>query len=147
MSSNRRTQSEAPAPLLVPLARERLKVGRRRVDVARVIVKTTTHIDRVVVDEMLKNDDLKIQRAPVGRLLDEPASPRYDGDVLVIPVMEEVVVVTKRLRLVEEIRIHRRVVSRRHRETVPLRRQRVEVQRQPLRGMSPKGAGANRRVS
>jgi stress response protein YsnF len=147
MSSNRRTQSEAPAPLLIPLARERLKVGKRRVDVARVIVRTTTEVDPVVVDETLAEDEVRVQRTPVGRFLDQPASPRYDGDVLVIPVMEEVVVVTKRLRLVEEIRIHRRVVRRRHRETVPLRRQRIEVERRPVSGVSARSAGAGRRAS
>ena len=147
MSINRRPRSETPAPLIIPLARERLKVGRRRVDVARVIVKTTTEIDPVVVDELLKKDDLRVERAQVGRFIDRPATPRYEGDVLVIPVMEEVVVVTTRLRLVEEIRIHRRVLSRRHRETVPLRRQRVEIERRPERGMNAKSAGANRPAS
>lgn len=147
MSSNRRTHTEAPAPLVIPLARERLKIGRRRVDVARVLIRTTTQIDPVVVDELLKKDDVRIQRTPVGRFIDRPAAPRYDRDVLVIPVMEEVVVVTKRLRLVEEVRIHRGVVSRRHRETVPLRRQRVEIDRRPARGMSVRSAGATRSAS
>ena len=144
MSSKRRTQSEAPAALVIPLARERLKIGRRRIDVARVIVKTFTETDPVVVDEMLNRDDLRIQRVPMDRLLDEPAKPRYDRDVLVIPVMEEVVVVTKRLRLVEEIRVHRRVVSRRHRERVLVRRQRVEIERRPERGISSKSADTHR---
>ena len=144
MSSKRRTQSGAPAALVIPLARERLKIGRRRIDVARVIVKTFTETDPVVVDEMLNRDDLRIQRVPMDRFLDEPATPRYDRDVLVIPVMEEVVVVTKRLRLVEEIRVHRRVVSRRHRERVLVRRQRVEVERRPERGISSKSADTHR---
>jgi stress response protein YsnF len=61
--------------------------------------------------------------------------------------MEEVPVVTKRLWLVEEIRIQRRVVTRRHRETVPVRRQRVEVERRPVKAMSGKDAGAGRRAS
>ena len=147
MSSNRRAQSEAHAPLLIPLARERLKVGKRRIDVARVIVKTRTEIDPVVVDETLARDDVRIQRTPIGRFLERPATPHYEGDVLVIPVMEEVPVVTKRLWLVEEIRIHRRVVTRRHRETVPVRRQRVEVERRPVKAMSEKHAGAGRRAS
>jgi stress response protein YsnF len=147
MSVNRRAQSEAPAPLLIPLARERLKVGKRRVDVARVIVKTTTDIDPVIVDETLARDDVRIRRTPVGRFLERPAAPRYEGDVLVIPLMEEVPVVTKRLWLVEEIRIQRRVVTRRHRETVPVRRQRVEVERRPVKAMSGKDAGASRRAS
>ena len=147
MSSNRRTHTEAAAPLVIPLARERLKVGRRRIDVARVLIKTTTQIDPVVVDELLKKDDVRIRRTPVGRFIDRPVAPRYDRDVLVIPLVEEVVVVTKRLRLVEEIRIERAVVTRRHRETVPLRRQRVQIERHPEKGMNARSAGATRSAS
>jgi stress response protein YsnF len=117
-----------------------LKVGRRRVDLARVIVKTKTDVDPVVVDEALERDDIRIERVPMDRFLDEPALPRYEGDVFVIPVMEEVAVVTRRLRLVEEVRIRRAVLGRRHRETIPVRRQRVEVERRPASGASARTA-------
>ena len=54
------------------------------VDVARVIVRTTTHTDPVVVDETLEAEEIRIERVPVGRLLDKPARPRHEGDVLVV---------------------------------------------------------------
>ena len=130
MSSNRHVPSPASAPQVIPLAAERLTIGRRRVDTARVIVTTKTDHVPVVID------DVRIERVPVDRFIDEPAVPRYEGDVLVVPVMEEVVVVTRRLRLIEEVRIDPHVVSRRHRETVPVRRQRLEVDRRPVKSQS-----------
>ena len=123
-------------PQVVPLASERLTIGRRRVDVSRVIVTTKTDVDPVVIDEVVERDDIRIERVPVDRFLDEPASPRYEGDILVVPVMEEVLIVTRRLRLIEEVRISPRVISRRHRETVPVRRQRIEVERRAVEGRS-----------
>ena len=102
------------------------------------MVKTTTTVDPVVVDELLHADDIRVERVPVGRLIDEPVTPHYEGAVLVIPILEEVPVVTVRLRLVEEIRIHRGVLERRHRETVPVRRQRVEIERRPIRAPNAK---------
>ena len=115
----------------MPIVRERLKVGRRRVETGRVIARTTTTTDAVQIDEELRVDDVRIERVPVGRFVDAPVMPGFDGDVLVIPIMEEVVVVTKRLRIVEEVRIHRLTTTQRHRETVPLRRQTVRIERRP----------------
>ena len=118
----------------MPVVRERLRVERRRVESERVIARSTTTTDDVLVDEALEADDIRIERVPVGRFVDAPVMPVFEGDVLVIPVMEEVVVLTRRLRIVEEVRIHRRTVAQRHRETVPLRRQTVRVERRPGRG-------------
>lgn len=136
MSSNRHLPSSASAAEVIPLAAERLTIGRRRVDTARVIVTTKTDHVPVVIDEVIERDDVRIERVPVDRFIDEPAVPRYEGDVLVVPVMEEVVVVTRRLRLIEEVRIDPHVVTRRHRETVPVRRQRLEVDRRPVKSQS-----------
>ena len=128
---NRRAASEEDAALTIPIVRERLKVGRRRVEAGRAIARTTTTTDEVQIDEALRADDVRIERVPVGRFVDAPVMPGFDGDVLVIPIMEEVVVVTKRLRIIEEVRIHRRTTTQRHRETVALRRQTVRLERRP----------------
>ena len=133
MSSKSRPR-ESSALRSIPLARETLNVGRRRVETERVTVKTATDVEPVVIDEMLHEEHVAVQRTPVGRFVEEAPAPRYEGDALIIPVVEEVVVVERRLRLVEEVRIERQVGTRRHRETVPLRRQRVEVRRRPLIG-------------
>lgn len=53
-------------------------------------------------------DDYEIERVAVGRLLDEPIAQRHEGDTLVLPVVEEVLVYEKKLYLREEIRITRR---------------------------------------
>jgi stress response protein YsnF len=136
MPSNRHAPSEPSAAPVIPLAAERLTIGRRRIDTARVIITTKTDHVPVVIDEVIQRDDVRIERVPVDRFIDKPAAPRYEGDVLVIPVMEEVIVVTRRLRLIEEVRIDPKVVTGRHRETVPVRRQRIEVERRPVKSQS-----------
>jgi uncharacterized protein (TIGR02271 family) len=119
---------------VVPLARERLAIGRKRVPTGRVNVTTTTTYDTVEIDEPATADEVTVERVRVGALVDEPVEPRFEGDVLVIPVMEEVVITSRRFRVVEEVRIRRRVVTRRHRETVKLRRQKVRIERRPDAG-------------
>ncbi len=49
-----------------------------------------------------------IERVKVERLILEPVSQRQEGDTLILPVVEEVLVVEKRLMLREEIRITRK---------------------------------------
>lgn len=44
-----------------------------------------------------------VRRVSVDRVIDEPAKPRQEGDTIIYPVMEEVLVVQKKLVLKEEI--------------------------------------------
>ena len=69
----------------------------------------------------------------------EAPAARVEGDTTVIPVVEERLVVVKRLVLVEEVRVRhvleRQVVS----EPVVLRRQRAVVERVPSVGDAGEG--------
>ena len=46
-----------------------------------------------------------VETVRVDRMLDGPVSQRQEGDVLILPVIEEVWVIEKKLLLREEIRI------------------------------------------
>lgn len=45
------------------------------------------------MEELLGHDDVEIERAAVGREVDQAPTVREDGDTLIIPIVEEVVVV------------------------------------------------------
>jgi uncharacterized protein (TIGR02271 family) len=55
---------------------------------------------------------------------------RTEGGVIVVPVLEEILVVEKRLVLKREIRIQKRQTSETVEIPVSLRKQRVKVERQ-----------------
>lgn len=59
-------------------------------------------------DEQLFGEDVSVERVPVNRILDGPIETRHEGDTTIIPVIEEVLTVQKRLFLREEVRITRR---------------------------------------
>jgi len=59
-------------------------------------------------NEPLFREDCEIERIAVRKLLDRPAETRQEGDTLIVPLMEEVWVVEKRLLLREELHITRR---------------------------------------
>ena len=77
----------------------------------------------------MEGESVEVTRVPVNREIDAAPSIRTDGDVTIIPVVEEVVVIEKRLVLVEEI--HLRRTKTREEVTVPvkLRKQRATVER------------------
>ena len=62
----------------------------------------------VTIDEPLFSEDVDVERVPVNRILDGPVQSRQEGDTTVIPVVEEVITIQKRLLLREEVRITRR---------------------------------------
>jgi stress response protein YsnF len=104
---------ERPA-VSVPVRAERLRIARRvrAGDTVRVTVRPRRRV--VVVDEPTAAERVSVERVAVDRFVDQPVPPRRDGDTLVISVVEEVVVVAKRLKVVEEVRITRkREITRR----------------------------------
>jgi stress response protein YsnF len=64
-------------------------------------------------------------------MIDEPLSIRYEGDTTIIPLLEEVLVIEKRLVLREEVHIKKlqRVVY--NPQEVSLREEQVDIVRKP----------------
>jgi uncharacterized protein (TIGR02271 family) len=113
----------------VPLIEEQLRVGKRLVETGRVRIHTMVDESRVWVKEDLQREEVEVVRVPVDRQIDTVPEIRTENDVMIIPVVEEVVVVEKRLILVEELHVHRRRTVDHVEEAVVLRRTRAEVER------------------
>lgn len=109
---------------------ERLEVGRRVVDSGPTL-RLRKQVEEVPapVNEQVAHEFVDIQRVPVGRVLEAPVPVRQEGDVMVVPVIEERLVTRKELVLVEEIRLTRRREVREVSAEVSLRRERVVVER------------------
>ena len=90
---------------MIPVVREFVHVSKRTVESGRVVVHKTTVERDETVEAMLLREDLQVERVAVGRVVDEAPATRREGDVLIVPIMEEVLVTEKRLMLKEELRI------------------------------------------
>ena len=66
---------------------------------------------------------------PIQRVVDAPLPVREEHGTLIVPVLEEVLVVEKRLMLKEEIHIRTHRVETRQPQQVTLRREEVSVER------------------
>lgn len=113
----------------IELVAEQLRVGKRRVVTGRVDVRTVTDTVEETVRSTLRGESVEVVHVPVGREVEVAPTIRTEGDVTIIPVLEEVLVVETRLVLKEEIHIRRISRSDTVETTVPLRRQRAVVER------------------
>lgn len=126
-----------PAPDLdgqrtLPLFEERATVEVRKVERGRVRVSTRvlTHEENVV--RAVTREAVEIVRVPVGREVDAVPSVREEPDgTLVVPVVEERLVVETRLVLREEVHLRRRRETETVTVPVTLRREEAEVRRLP----------------
>lgn len=116
----------------VPVIEEQLAVGTRMVDTGRgVRIHKTVSEQPVTIDEALLREEVEVRHVPVDRIVapDEAPVTRYEGDTLIVPIMEEVLVLERRLRIKEELHITRHQRHERHAETVMLKSEQVSVER------------------
>ena len=115
--------------LILPLLAEDVSVTRAQVDGDTVRVTTVTREQQRPVDEVLTHERVEIERVPIGRVVESVPPVREEGDTTIMSVVEEVVVVERRLILKEEVRIRRVRVTENHRETVMVREQNAVITR------------------
>ena len=113
----------------IPLAEEEVSVGVERRTTGRVRVGTVTGSFEEHVSADVESSDVDVQRVQVGRVVEAVPEIRVDGDVTIIPVIEEVLVIEKRLVLKEELHVTRTRVRERIEVPVTLRRQEVMIER------------------
>lgn len=108
---------------------ETLTTAKQRVVTGRVRVNVQTSNVEEIARAELSGETVEVTRVPIGRLVDEAPLSRVEGDVTIIPILEEVLVVEKRLNLKEEVHIRRRTTVETVEAPVQLRRQRAVVER------------------
>ncbi|HEX9820021.1 MAG TPA: DUF2382 domain-containing protein [Methylomirabilota bacterium] len=124
-------------------------MDRRRVTVGTVRIRKKTRYRDVVVDEPGAHEDVRVRRVPAGRFVDGPGPDRYVNGRLIVSILEEVPVIVRRLRVVEELHIERRrqVVRRRQRVTVRREEPIIERERAPRAPLPEQNPRESRRPS
>jgi len=116
--------------LVIPVVEERLEVSRERVETGRVRITKSVEAREVVVDDPLKRESVRVEHVPINQVVTGAVPQvREEGDVTVIPILEERVVTRTELVLVEEVRIHRDHSEYNDPQRVTLRKEVVAVER------------------
>ncbi|MBZ5712383.1 YsnF/AvaK domain-containing protein [Nannocystis pusilla] len=121
------TEATARDVAVIPRVEERLRVDTRVRERGRVRIDKTVEERDEPVELASSEDHVVSWRVPVGRPVDAPVPVRYDGDTMILPIHEEVVVVQKQLVLREElhVRVHR--VHLREQQTMHLRSEAISI--------------------
>lgn len=116
---------------VIPLLREDVVIDKRKVEGDRVRVSIETLTETKTVEEELLSDAVDVRRVSFDRPLSEIPEIRREGDVTIVPVVRERLVLKKELVLVEEVHItHRREQQTVQRE-IDIRRQEPRIERLP----------------
>lgn len=91
----------------IPLHEEVLEATKRPVERGKVLIHKTVETEPVAQQVTVGREDVSVERVPVDQLVTEAPAPRWEGDTLIVPLVEEVLVVAKRLRVREELRVTR----------------------------------------
>ena len=117
---------------VVPLIEEQLAIAKRTVATATVHLEKTVEAFDITLNESLAVNSWNIERVAVGQVMEVEPTVRQEGATTVYPLLEERLVLTKQLILVEEIRVTRETSEQRDTRTVTLRREHLNIEREEL---------------
>jgi uncharacterized protein (TIGR02271 family) len=124
------TSNNPDAMTTLSLVEEQASVAKREVVTGRVRVRTVTDTKQEVVQEELHGEDIEVRRVPIDCYVEDGAPQiRTEGAVTIVPIVEEVLVVEKRLLIKEEVHIHRRATTETAEVPVMVRKQRAVIER------------------
>jgi uncharacterized protein (TIGR02271 family) len=127
LSTSNRTQ--AGERIVMPIVAETLDVQKRKVQTGGVRIKKVVHEREEVVDEPLMREEVQVKRVPINRVVEAPVPVRHVGNTMIISLLEEVLVVEKRLMLKEELHITKGEVETYKPQRITLRTEEAVVER------------------
>ena len=124
-------QGEHQQPTTIPVVQEQARIDKTNIETAKIrIEKKVLEVDKTI-DIPLLQEGYEVERVPINKIVESHPPVREDGDTIIIPVVREVLVVEKRLELVEEVHVIKRKTTVDHRESITLRKEEVTVERTP----------------
>lgn len=116
----------------IPVVEEIPNVTKRVVETEKVKVKKTVQESQHSSEELLSKEEVVIERVPIDEIRTEPASVRYEGDTIIIPIQEEVLVIEKKIKVREELHIKKQRTQRKESISMNLKKEDVTVERKKL---------------
>lgn len=105
------TDADATDAVRIPITEETVAIEKRVVETGRVAVRTFVDDEQVHITEALNRDVVDVERVAIGREVDAAPKVREEGEYLIVPIVEERLVIQKRLFLVEELRLRRTTIT------------------------------------
>jgi len=121
-------------PAVIPVISEEVVADKRTVRTGAVRVHKKVQKRTEHVDMPLMRETVDVRRVVVNKVVTAAPQTRTEGDTTIIPVVEEEIVVTKRLVLKEEIHLTRRRTVSNATQDITVGREEAEVERVDAEG-------------
>ena len=129
--------SSADSAMVIPVIQEEVTIDKQVVESGKVHVSKKISRHEELIDVPIFREEVTVERVPINHLINPgadgqpPQKPpiRYEGDLMIIPVVEEQVFIEKRLVLVEELHIRKQIVEQHKPQQISLHKEEVEVRR------------------
>lgn len=115
--------------ITIPVVEENVRVDKQIIETGTSYT-VSKHVEekQVQIDTELISDEIHVKHIPVNKPVSAaPPGVRYEGDTMIVSVVQEELVLQKRLVLVEEIHITKRKNTKHVQEPVTLRKENVSV--------------------
>ena len=115
--------------VVVPVVSEELHADAVPVVTGGVRVTKRTHTHEEVLEQELRKSHVEVKRVSTNRVVDGPQPVQRAGNVLIVPVVSEILHVEKQWVVTEEIHITQTEARETVQQTVPVSREEAQVER------------------
>ena len=117
---------------VIPIIEEYAVIEKEVIETGKVTIsKRVTQQDQFISEPIL-HEEVSVERVPVNKFIETTPEIRYEGDLMIIPVVEQRAVIEKRLYLTEELHVRKQVIETYHTEEITLRKEEVDVKRSAI---------------
>lgn len=128
-SAARYGSAETGGQIVIPVLAEQLSIARAKVLTGGVRVHKSVEERVETVNQPVFQEQVDVERVAINQYVAAAPPVRYEGDTMIVPLLEEVLVVETRLVLREEIRITKRSATVNRSQNVVLRREAATLER------------------
>jgi uncharacterized protein (TIGR02271 family) len=122
----KRKNENAPS---LNILQEEANIDKKIVESGKVYIHKKVQETNEEISVPVSHESVTIKKVTVNKYVDVAPSVRNEGNTTIIPVIKEVLVIEKKLLLVEEVHVIKEVIEKTEEHTIPLRKEEIEVER------------------
>jgi uncharacterized protein (TIGR02271 family) len=120
--------SFGPAGRTLPLYEEQLRIDKQTHEIGEIVIRKVVEEVPTQAEVDAIHEELDVERVSVDEVVQQRREPWREGNVLVVPVYEEQMVVVRQLVMREQLRISLHQVTEKHFLTDTLKREHATVE-------------------
>ena len=122
----KRKNENAPS---LNILQEEANIDKKIVESGKVYIHKKVQETDEEISVPVSHESVTIKKVTVNKYVDVAPLVRNEGNTTIIPVIKEVLVIEKKLLLVEEVHVIKEVIEKTEEHTIPLRKEEIEVER------------------